>query len=147
MLRVLTHYHSHSRPVELRHYEQERCQSTAGGKLFDYDATLPLNAVFGAAKTSGGVVRQPLAYDATETLRFKTIFVHPRSGGPWPLLIWSRGSGGDRTQQLPDAVPTVPKKQPPAAPLPGLLNLPAQGGQILVPPMAAPMTPEPSRLN
>src|SRR5205823_5794211 len=42
--------------------------------------------------------------DATETLRFKTIFVHPRSGGPGPLLIWSRGSGGDRTQQLPDAV-------------------------------------------
>ena len=34
----------------------------------------------------------------------KALFVHPASGGPWPLVIWSPGAGGDRRQQLPEAV-------------------------------------------
>jgi dienelactone hydrolase len=77
--------------------------SAAGGGLFGYDATLPLNAAFGTPTTSDGIVRQPFAYDATESLRLDGIFVHPSSGGPWPLVIWSPGAGGDRTQQMPDA--------------------------------------------
>src|SRR3954452_9560668 len=77
--------------------------SAAGGGLFGYDATLPLNATFGTPTTSDGIVRQPFAYDATESLRLDGIFVHPSSGGPWPLVIWSPGAGGDRTQQMPDA--------------------------------------------
>src|SRR5437763_7855962 len=75
----------------------------SGGGLFGYDATLPLNAAFGTPTTSDGIVRQPFGYDATESLRLDGIFVHPSSGGPWPLVIWSPGAGGNRTQQMPDA--------------------------------------------
>jgi len=74
------------------------------GPLFGYDASAPLDTAFGTPTTSRGVVQQPLSFDATESLRLKAIFVHPASGGPWPLLIWSPGAGGDRLQQLPEAV-------------------------------------------
>jgi dienelactone hydrolase len=77
---------------------------TTGGPLFDYDASLPLDAVFGVAATSSGIVRQSLSFEATGSLRLKAILVHPSSGGPWPLVIWSPGAGGDRLQQLPDAL-------------------------------------------
>ena len=78
--------------------------SRAGGGLFDYDRSAPLDVTLGQSKVLDGVVRQELAYRATESLRVKTLFVHPVAGGPWPLVIWSPGSGGDRRQQLPEAV-------------------------------------------
>jgi dienelactone hydrolase len=74
----------------------------AGG-LFDYDHSAPLNVAVATATTSNGVVRQPLSYQATPSLRLSAYFMHPATGGPWPLVIWSPGAGGDRTQQLPEA--------------------------------------------
>src|SRR3954452_6346794 len=89
--------------------------SAAGGGLFGYEATLPLIAALCTPTTSDGIVRQPFAYDATESLRLDGIFVHPSSGGPWPLVIWSPGAGGDRAQQMPDA--TAGAKSGPPSPL------------------------------
>ena len=79
--------------------------SAAGGAggLFDYDHSVPLGATFGGKSTSNGVVREDLSYQATPSLRLKGYFIHPATGGPWPLVIWSPGAGGDRTQQLPEA--------------------------------------------
>ena len=41
--------------------------SAAGGGLFGYDATLPLNAAFGTPTTSDGIVRQPFVHSAAAT--------------------------------------------------------------------------------
>ena len=76
--------------------------------LFAYDRSAPLDAVFGGTAAwpawGGDVVRQDVSYRATESLRLKAFFMHPKEGGPWPLVIWSPGAGGDRRQQLPEAV-------------------------------------------
>jgi cephalosporin-C deacetylase-like acetyl esterase len=71
--------------------------------IFDYDSSAPLGLVLGRSTSSQGIVKRDLSFQATETLRLKAYFVHPVSGGPWPLVIWSPGAGGDRNQQLPDA--------------------------------------------
>lgn len=78
--------------------------STASGGLFDYDRSAPLDVVYGKTTTTQGIVRQEISYQAAESLRLKAYFVHPASGGPWPLVVWSPGAGGDRRQQLPEAV-------------------------------------------
>lgn len=72
--------------------------------LFDYDRSAPLSVVSGKTTTSQGIVREELSYVAGASLRLKAYFVHPASGGPWPLVIWSPGAGGDRNEQLPAAV-------------------------------------------
>ena len=69
--------------------------------LFDYDRSAPLGVVSGKTTTSQGIVREELSYLAGASLRLKAYFVHPASGGPWPLVIWSPGAGGDRNEQLP----------------------------------------------
>lgn len=78
--------------------------NTASGGLFDYDRSAPLEVVYGKTTTTQGIVRQEISYQAAESLRLKAYFVHPASGGPWPLVIWSPGAGDDRRQQLPEAV-------------------------------------------
>ena len=78
--------------------------STVEAGLFDYDRSAPLGVVSGKTTTSQGVVREELSYLAGASLRLKAYFVHPASGGPWPLVIWSPGAGGDRNEQLPQAV-------------------------------------------
>jgi len=72
--------------------------------LFDYDRSAPLAVVPGKTTTSQGIAREELSYLAGASLRLKAYFVHPASGGPWPLVIWSPGAGGDRREQLPEAV-------------------------------------------
>jgi dienelactone hydrolase len=72
--------------------------------LFDYDRSAPLGVVSGKTTTSQGIVREELSYLAGASLRLKAYFVHPASGGPWPLVIWSPGAGGDRNEQLPAAI-------------------------------------------
>lgn len=79
-------------------------RSDAGGPLFGYDRSAPLRLVLGRTTTSGDAVRQELSYEAAKSVRLKAYFVHPASRGPWPLVIWSPGYGGDRDQQLPDAL-------------------------------------------
>jgi len=81
--------------------------STAGPQPFGYDASAPLDVVLGQSLSSQGIVRQELTYAVTPSLRLKAYFVHPASGGPWPLVIWSPGYGGDRRQQLPEARATA----------------------------------------
>ena len=77
--------------------------NTVSGGLFDYDRSAPLEVVYGKTTTTQGIVRQEISYQAAESLRLKAYFVHPASGGPWPLVIWSPGAGGNRRQQLPEA--------------------------------------------
>ena len=79
-------------------------RGASGAGLFDYDRSAPLGLVRGQTIPWQGVLRQELAFNGAGSARFKAYFVHPTSGGPWPLVIWSPGSGGDRGQQLPDAL-------------------------------------------
>jgi cephalosporin-C deacetylase-like acetyl esterase len=77
--------------------------SQAHGTIFDYDASAPLGLALSKATASQGIVRQELSFRATPSLRLRSYFMHPTSRGPWPLVIWSPGAGGDRSEQLPDA--------------------------------------------
>jgi cephalosporin-C deacetylase-like acetyl esterase len=76
----------------------------ASAGLFDYDRSAPLGLALGPSIAWQGVRRQDLIFNGAGTAHFKAYFVHPESGGPWPLVIWSPGSGGNRAQQLPDAL-------------------------------------------
>ena len=76
--------------------------ATPPASLFDYDRAAPLRLGFGKDLNSQGVLSQDVRFDAV-SVRLKAYFVHPRSGGPWPLVVWTPGNGGDRREELPDA--------------------------------------------
>jgi dienelactone hydrolase len=69
---------------------------------FAYDRSRPLDLRLGSKQTSGGIVRQRLTFDAGRGSR-SGYWTHPDGGGPWPVVLFSPGSGGDATDQLPDA--------------------------------------------
>ena len=69
---------------------------------FSYDKRRPLALRLGAAQTQGGVVRQPLSFDAGHG-RKAGFWTHPAGSGPWPVVLFSPGSDGNARTQLPDA--------------------------------------------
>jgi len=69
---------------------------------FSYDRGRPLDLRLGEAQTSGGVVRQSLTFDAGRGQK-KAYWTHPEGPGPWPVALFSPGSDGNATSQLPDA--------------------------------------------
>jgi dienelactone hydrolase len=69
---------------------------------FAYDRKRPLRLRLGAATTQGGVVRQPLTFDAGRGLK-SGFWTHPAGDGPWPVVVFSPGSDGTARTQLPDA--------------------------------------------
>jgi dienelactone hydrolase len=69
---------------------------------FAYDRRRPLRLRLGAAKTSGGVVRRPLSFDAGHG-RVAGYWTHPAGNGPWPVVLFSPGSDGTARTQLPEA--------------------------------------------
>lgn len=69
---------------------------------FSYDRGKPLDPRLGEAQTSDGVVRQPLTFDAGRGQK-KAYWTHPVGPGPWPVALFSPGSDGNATSQLPDA--------------------------------------------
>ena len=69
---------------------------------FSYDKRRPLALRLGAARTQGGVVRQPLSFDAGHG-RKAGFWTHPDGSGPWPVVLFSPGSDGTARSQLPDA--------------------------------------------
>jgi dienelactone hydrolase len=69
---------------------------------FSYDRARPLGLRLGEAQTSDGVVRQALTFDAGRGQK-KAYWTHPEGAGPWPVALFSPGSDGDATSQLPDA--------------------------------------------
>jgi dienelactone hydrolase len=69
---------------------------------FAYDRGRPLDLRLGEAQTSGGVVRQSLTFDAGRGQK-KAYWTHPEGSGPWPVALFSPGSDGNATNQLPDA--------------------------------------------
>ena len=69
---------------------------------FSYDRGRPLGLRLGEAQTSDGVVRQPLTFDAGRGQK-KAYWTHPVGSGPWPVALFSPGSDGNATSQLPDA--------------------------------------------
>ena len=69
---------------------------------FSYDRGRPLGLRLGEAQTSDGVVRQPLTFDAGHG-RKSAYWTHPVGTGPWPVALFSPGSDGNATSQLPDA--------------------------------------------
>jgi dienelactone hydrolase len=69
---------------------------------FAYDRNRPLNLRLGEVQTQGGVVRQALSFDAGRGQK-AAYWTHPEGSGPWPVVLFSPGSDGDATDQLPDA--------------------------------------------
>jgi pimeloyl-ACP methyl ester carboxylesterase len=69
---------------------------------FSYDRARPLNLRLGAVEEVGDVVRRSLAFDAGSGQK-RGYWVHPRGAGPWPVVLFSPGSDGDETEQMPDA--------------------------------------------
>ena len=68
---------------------------------FSYDRKRPLRLRLGSATTQGGVVRQPVTFDAGRGLK-AGFWTHPEGGGPWPVVLLSPGSDGNARTQLPD---------------------------------------------
>jgi dienelactone hydrolase len=73
-----------------------------GPPRFSYDRGRPLGLRLGEAQTSDGVVRQQLTFDAGRGQK-KAYWTHPVGPGPWPVALFSPGSDGNATSQLPDA--------------------------------------------
>lgn len=69
---------------------------------FAYDRNRPLDLKLGTTQSDGGVVRQTLTFDAGRGPK-TGYWTHPEGRGPWPVVLFSPGSGGDATSQLPDA--------------------------------------------
>ena len=69
---------------------------------FSYDRGRPLDLRLGDAQTSDGVVQQSLTFDAGRGQK-KGYWTHPAGRGPWPVTLFSPGSDGNATSQLPDA--------------------------------------------
>jgi dienelactone hydrolase len=70
---------------------------------FSYDRHRPLGLRLGVARTQGGIVRQPLSFDAGHG-RKAGYWTHPEgAAGPWPVVLFSPGSDGTARSQLPDA--------------------------------------------
>jgi dienelactone hydrolase len=69
---------------------------------FAYDRNRPLDLRLGPAQSSGGIVHQRLTFDAGRGPK-TGYWTHPEGRGPWPVVLFSPGSGGDASSQLPDA--------------------------------------------
>ena len=69
---------------------------------FSYERGRPLDLRLGEAQTGGGVVRRSLTFDAGRGQK-KAYWTHPEGTGPWPVALFSPGSDGNATSQLPDA--------------------------------------------
>ena len=71
--------------------------------LFDYDRSAPLEIVWGRTAIPHDIAHQDLKFSAARRARIAAYFVHPLAGAPWPLVIWTPGRGGDRSEELGDA--------------------------------------------
>jgi predicted esterase len=69
---------------------------------FSYDRNRPLNLRLGEVQENAGAVRQALTFDAGLGQK-AGYWTHPQGSGPWPVVLFSPGSDGDATDQLPDA--------------------------------------------
>jgi dienelactone hydrolase len=69
---------------------------------FSYDKSRPLDLRLGAEQTSNGVVQQAVTFDAGRG-QSQAYWTHPEGHGPWPVVLFSPGSDGNATSQLPDA--------------------------------------------
>ena len=79
---------------------------TSGARVpapFDYDRSAPLELAWGGTVVSHDIARQDLKFSTARRARVAAYFVHPLAGAPWPLVIWTPGRGGDRSEELPDA--------------------------------------------
>jgi dienelactone hydrolase len=79
-----------------------RTLAAAPRPKFSYDRNRPLNLRLGGTQANGGVVRQALAFDAGFGQK-AGYWTHPEGSAPWPVVLFSPGSDGDATDQLPDA--------------------------------------------
>jgi dienelactone hydrolase len=70
--------------------------------FFAYDANRPLALQLGTTQSGGGVLRQELTFDAGRG-PVHGYWTHPPGNGPWPVVLFSPGFGGDETEQLPDS--------------------------------------------
>ena len=69
---------------------------------FSYDRKRPLDLRLGSTQTTDGIARQALTFDAGHG-RKAAYWTHPLGSGPWPVVLFSPGSDGTESTQLPDA--------------------------------------------
>ncbi len=69
---------------------------------FSYDRKRPLDLRLGSTQTTDGIVRQALTFDAGHG-RKAAYWTHLLGSGPWPVVLFSPGSDGTESTQLPDA--------------------------------------------
>lgn len=70
---------------------------------FGYDKSRPLALRLGVERDAGpGAVRLALTFDDGKG-RKAAYWTHPSGQGPWPVVLFSPGSDGTATSQLPDA--------------------------------------------
>jgi dienelactone hydrolase len=79
-----------------------RTLAAAAPPRFSYDTHRPLNLRLGQVQNNGGVIRQALTFDAGRGQK-AAYWTHPEGPGPWPVVLFSPGYGGDATDQLADA--------------------------------------------
>jgi dienelactone hydrolase len=79
-----------------------RASGSVAHPRFSYDRNRPLDLRLAPAQSGGGIVRQRLSFDAGRGPK-TGYWTHPDGRGPWPVVLFSPGSGGDATSQLPDA--------------------------------------------
>jgi len=70
---------------------------------FGYDRSAPLELAWGKTTVSHRIARQDLTFSTAKGARVAAYFVHPFVGAPWPLVIWTPGRGGDRSEDVGDA--------------------------------------------
>jgi dienelactone hydrolase len=75
---------------------------------FAYDTRRPLDLRLGETQSSEGVIRQAFTFDNGRG-RANGFWIHPEGRGPWPVVLFSPGSGGTATAQLSDAEALAPK--------------------------------------
>jgi dienelactone hydrolase len=79
---------------------------TSGARVpapFDYDHSAPLEVAWGRTVVSHDIARQDLKFSTARRARIAAYFVHPLASASWPLVIWTPGRGGDRSEELGDA--------------------------------------------
>jgi dienelactone hydrolase len=76
--------------------------SGAASPKFSYDTSRSLDLRLGEVQSNAGVVRQALTFDAGRG-RTAGFWIHPAASGPWPVVLFSPGSGGTAANQVPDA--------------------------------------------
>jgi hypothetical protein len=70
--------------------------------LYEYDRSEPLNTSMGISYPKNGAIVQAIAFNANGE-SYGSLLTTPEGEGPFPVVLFAVGSGGDPTQWFPDS--------------------------------------------